>query len=102
MSLEYYRNPKDGRHAKSSNLREDYEEREYKPPFHIILCNSKETGEFYKVQDSSGYVICDTWRQGVDAERIVEALNLTYTLKGSNLVDVLGAILRVAGVKKDD
>jgi hypothetical protein len=99
MSLEYYANKEEGARVKALNLRVEYEAQEYHPPFQIMVCQSKEYGQFYKVQDSWGKVICDTWRQGVDAERIVEALNLTYELKKSNLVDVLSSIFHVMGIK---
>ena len=89
MSLEYYRRKADGARVKKLNLREEYEAEEYEPPFFISLRNSKETGEYYVVEDRRGRTLAETWRQGVDAERIVGALNLFYKVKNMNLLEVL-------------
>lgn len=76
--IEYYSDPKEGARVKKLNLRAKYEAREYKAPFHIVPLVNDAQGT-YAVFDASGMRIADTWRQGVDAERIVEALNFFYT-----------------------
>jgi hypothetical protein len=74
----YYLHPEDGAKASKLNLRSEYEEREYKPPFKILPLVNSGAGT-YAIQDDSGMIICHSWRQGVDAERICEALNFYYS-----------------------
>ncbi len=73
--MNHYLHPEDGAKASKLIFREEYEAREYKPPFKIVCLLN---GEF-AIQDDSGMIICHSWRQGVDAERICEALNFYYS-----------------------
>lgn len=62
--MNHYLRPEDGAKASKLNLREEYEAREYKPPFKIIPLINTERGT-YAIQDASGMIICHSWRQGV-------------------------------------
>lgn len=95
--IEYYRDPEEGAKVKKLNLRAEYEAQEYHPPFQIIVCKDETYGQYYKVQDSYGKIICDTWRQGVDAERIVEALNFFYSVKKVSLLEMMKDYLKKFG-----
>lgn len=70
-----YKYPEDGAKAANLNLRSEYEAKEYKAPFYILPLMDGA----YAIQDASGMIIAHTWRQGVDAERICEALNRCYS-----------------------
>ena len=77
MSIEYYVDKEEGARVKALNLRNEYGERKYCPPFKISPLINSGQGT-YAIQDASGMIIAHTWRLGVDAERIVEALNYFY------------------------